>query len=57
MNHTSDPNSGILSMVSAIFAFVSITSIQPILTFTASIVAISSGLYSMYGNYKKSKRK
>lgn len=57
MSHTSDPNSGILSMISAVFALVSITAIQPALTFVASIVAIASGIYSMYRNYKKNKNK
>lgn len=57
MNHTSDPNNLVLSMVSAFFAVVTLTSIQPMLTFIASIVAIASGIYSMYRNYKKSKRK
>jgi uncharacterized membrane protein HdeD (DUF308 family) len=53
MSNTSDINSGILSMVSAIFAFVSLTAIQPILTFIASIIAIVSGIYSMYRNFNK----
>lgn len=57
MNHTTDPNSFFLSMVSAFFAVVTLTAIQPWLTFIASLVAIASGLYSMYRNYKKSKRK
>ena len=42
MSHTSDPNSGILSMISGIFALVSLTSIQPILTFLASIALQTS---------------
>lgn len=57
MNNTSDPNTSILSMISAIFALVSLTAIQPYLTFVASLVAIASGLYSMHRNYRKSKRK
>lgn len=57
MNHTSDPNNFFLSMVSAFFAVVTLTAIQPWLTFIASLVAIASGIYSMHRTYKKSKNK
>ena len=44
----------ILSMISAISAAVSLSAIQPALTFIASLIAIASGLYSFV---KKSKKK
>ena len=43
-------NSGILSFVSGIFAFISIGNFQPILTFVASIIAIISGIISIRKN-------
>lgn len=57
MNHTPDTGNFYLSMVSAFFAAVSFTSIQPALQVLATLVAICSGIYSMYLNHKKSKRK
>lgn len=44
----------ILSMISAVSAVVSLSAIQPVLTFIASLIAIASGLYSFV---KKSKKK
>lgn len=57
MNHTPDSGNFYLSMVSAFFAAISFATIQPALQFLATIIAIISGIYSMYINYKKSKRK
>jgi hypothetical protein len=42
-----------LNAISGICAVVSITDIQPVLTFTASLIAIFSGLYSIYKKSKK----
>lgn len=44
--------SGMLSIVSGTFAFISITSWQPTLTFIASIIAIVSGIISIRKNTK-----
>lgn len=46
-----------LSIVSAFCAVVSLSAVQPILTFIASIVGICSGLYVMFKGKFKSKRK
>jgi hypothetical protein len=42
-----------LTAISGICAVVSITDIQPVLTFIASLIAIFSGLYSIYKKSKK----
>lgn len=42
-----------LSMVSGFCAFISLTDIQPLLTFVASIVAIVSGIYSILRKKRK----
>jgi hypothetical protein len=47
-------NNPSLTIISGIFAVVSISSIQPLLTLAASLIAIVSGLVSIY---KKTKRK
>jgi hypothetical protein len=57
MNHTPDSGNIYLSMISAFFAAISFATIQPALQFFATLVAIFSGIYSIYINYKKSKRK
>jgi hypothetical protein len=44
--------SGMLSIVSGTFAFISITSWQPTLTFIASVIAIVSGIISIRKNTK-----
>jgi uncharacterized membrane protein HdeD (DUF308 family) len=44
--------SGVLSIVSGTFAFISLTSWQPTLTFIASIIAIVSGIISIRKNTK-----
>jgi hypothetical protein len=49
MNHHNPP----LTAISGICAVVSITDIQPVLTFIASLIAIFSGLYSIYKKSKK----
>lgn len=48
----SHSNSGILSIISGAFAFISIGNFQPILTFVASIIAIVSGIISIRKNIK-----
>lgn len=45
--------SGMLSIVSGTFAFISVTSFQPALTFIASVIAIVSGIVSIVKNTKK----
>jgi hypothetical protein len=40
-------------MVSGFCAFISLTDIQPLLTFVASIVAIVSGIYSILRKKRK----
>lgn len=57
MNHTPETGNFYLSMVSAFFAAMSFATIQPAMQFLATLIAIFSGIYSMYLNYKKSKRK
>ena len=42
-----------LSMISGFCAFISLSDIQPVLTFVASIVAIVSGFYSVTRMKKK----
>jgi len=49
MNNYNPP----LTAISGICAVVSISQIQPVLTFIASLIAISSGLYSIYKKSKK----
>lgn len=44
--------SGVLSIVSGTFAFISVTSFQPTLTFMASVIAIVSGIVSIIKNTK-----
>jgi hypothetical protein len=44
-----------LTILSGVSALVSIGSIQPLLTFAASLIAIVSGLYSIYIKHKKNK--
>lgn len=48
MNQNNPP----LNAISGICAVVSLSQIQPVLTFIASLIAIASGVYSIY---KKSK--
>ena len=56
MNAPASSDNGLLAMISGISAFITITSIQPYLTFAASIIAIVSGLYSLrYLIFKKKK--
>ena len=42
-----------LTAISGICAVISLSDIQPILTFVASLVAITSGVYSIYKKSKK----
>jgi hypothetical protein len=42
-----------LTAISGICAVVSLSQIQPVLTFIASLIAIMSGLYSIYKKSKK----
>ena len=42
-----------LSMISGFCAFISLSDIQPVLTFVASIVAIVSGIYSLVKKKRK----
>lgn len=42
-----------LTAISGFCAVISLSDIQPILTFVASLVAITSGVYSIYKKYKK----
>jgi len=42
-----------LTAISGICAVVSLSQIQPVLTFIASLIAIISGLYSIYKKSKK----
>ena len=42
-----------LSMISGFCAFISLSDIQPMLTFVASIVAIVSGIYSLVKKKRK----
>ncbi len=42
-----------LSMISGFCAFISLSDIQPALTFVASIVAIVSGVYSIFRKKRK----
>jgi len=57
MNHTPDFGNFYLSVISAFFAAISFTTVQPVLQLLATLVAIFSGIYSIHINYKKSKRK
>jgi len=50
MNNISD---SYLSMLSGFCAFISISAIQPVLTFVASILAIVSGVYSILKKKRK----
>jgi hypothetical protein len=52
-NLYSSVNNAYLSMVSGFCAFISLTNIQPVLTFVASIVAIVSGIYSIVRKKRK----
>jgi len=49
MNHNNPP----LTAISGFCAVISLSDIQPILTFIASLVAITSGVYSIYKKSKK----
>jgi hypothetical protein len=49
MHHNNPP----LTAISGICAVISISDIQPVLTFTASLIAIISGVYSIYKKSKK----
>jgi hypothetical protein len=49
MNHDNPP----LTAISGICAVISLSDIQPVLTFIASLIAIFSGLYSIYKKSKK----
>jgi hypothetical protein len=42
-----------LTAISGFCAVISLSDIQPILTFVASLVAITSGVYSIYKKSKK----
>jgi hypothetical protein len=42
-----------LTAISGICAVVSLSQIQPVLTFIASLIAIISGIYSIYKKSKK----
>lgn len=42
-----------LTAISGFCAVISLSNIQPILTFVASIIAIASGIYSIYKKSKK----
>lgn len=42
-----------LSILSGFCAFISLSDIQPVLTFVASIVAIASGIYSIFRKKRK----
>jgi hypothetical protein len=42
-----------LTAISGICAVISLSQIQPVLTFVASLIAIISGLYSIYKKSKK----
>ena len=42
-----------LSMISGFCVFISLSDIQPVLTFVASIVAIVSGIYSVIRRKRK----
>ena len=57
MNTPTETGNVYLSMVSAFCAILSLSAIQPILTFIASIVGICSGLYVMLKANGKSKNK
>jgi hypothetical protein len=52
MNHPSTDNV-VLNLTCWLFTIVSLTSIQPMLTFIASIIAIASGVVSIYKKLKK----
>ena len=49
MNNDNPP----LTAISGICAVISLSDIQPILTFIASLIAIISGVYSIYKKSKK----
>ena len=49
MNQNNPP----LTAISGFCAVISLSDIQPILTFVASLVAITSGVYSIYKKSKK----
>jgi hypothetical protein len=49
MNNDNPP----LTAISGICAVISLSDIQPVLTFVASLIAIISGLYSIYKKSKK----
>jgi hypothetical protein len=57
MNHTPETGNVFLSVTSAFFAAMSFTTIQPALQLLATIVAVCSGISSMYINYKNYKIK
>jgi hypothetical protein len=44
---------GNLAFISILGAFISITDVQPVLTFIGSLIAIISGLISIYKKTKK----
>lgn len=50
MNTNNNPS---LSIISGFCAVISISDIQPLLTFLASLIAIISGVYSIYNKIKK----
>ena len=52
MHHPSTDNL-VLNLTCWLFTIVSLTSIQPMLTFIASMIAIASGLVSIYKKLKK----
>lgn len=41
------------TIISGLCAVISLSDIQPVLTFIASLVAIASGIYSIYKKSKK----
>jgi len=49
MNQDNPP----LTAISGICALISLSDIQPVLTFIASLIAILSGIYSIYKKSKK----
>lgn len=53
MNASNHTDNIYLSIISGVFAVVSLSAIQPYLTFAASIIAIASGLYSFTKKGKK----
>lgn len=55
MSASPSSDNALLSVVSAISAVITLSAIQPYLTFTASIIAIVSGLYTLKGKLFKKK--